>query len=137
MRGQTVRLVGDRQRAFAHQLLDKAPMGAIINITEADRTSEQNALMHVLLSDVARSRPGGRRLTTDQWKCLFMDSLAQESGNASFASRWEPALDGNGAVNTGYRSSRLRKSEMGDLITFIEAWGSENDVRWSERIDAR
>jgi hypothetical protein len=34
-------------------------------------------------------------------------------------------------VNLGYRSSKLRKSEMADLITFIEVWGAENGVRWS------
>ena len=133
--GQTVRLVGDTQRAFAHRLLDKAPAGAIVNVREATRSSAQNALMQVLLSDVARSKPGGRVLRADQWKCLFMDALAEESRNASFASRWVPSLDGDGVVNIGFRSSRLATNEMGELIDFIIVWGTQHGVRWSEQTE--
>lgn len=131
MSGQTIILATDRQRAIAKQLVDRAPPNAVLNIREATRTLDQNALMQALLADVSRARPGGRILTTDQWKCLFMDAVAKETKNASFTSRWEPSLDGEGVVNTGYRSSRLRKSEMIDLIEFIVAWGTEQGVKWS------
>jgi hypothetical protein len=87
--------------------------------------------MQAMLSDVAISKPGGRKLLPHQWKALFMDALERETNNAAFGSRWEPSLDGEGVVNLGYRSSKLRKSEMADLITFIEVWGAENGVRWS------
>lgn len=135
--GQTLCLNSIGQRVIAHRLIEIAPAGAVVNIREATRTSDQNRKMQAMLSDVARARPGGRRLTTDQWKCLFMDAVAKETKNAAFTSRWEPALDGEGVVNTGYRSSRLTKSEMGDLITFMLAWGDQQGVEWSEPHDAR
>lgn len=130
--GQTISLTSIGNRSLAHHWIDRAPHGAVLNIREATRTSEQNAKMQAMLSDVCRAKPGGRLLTTDQWKCLFMDAAAKETRNANFTSRWEPSLDGEGVVNTGYRSSRLGKNEMGDLIDFIEAWGSQHGVVWSD-----
>jgi hypothetical protein len=32
----------------------------------------------------------------------------------------------------GFRSSQLTKSQMTTLQDFIQAWGDENGVRWSE-----
>lgn len=130
--GQTIRLTGVGNRVMAHRWIDIAPAGAVVNIREPNRTTEQNAKMHAMLSDIARAKPGGRRLTTDQWKCLFMDAVAKETNNASFTSNWQPSLDGEGVVNTGYRSSRLSKPEMGELIDFMEAWGAQNGVTFSE-----
>lgn len=132
MTGQTVILTNPYARAKGKRLVEQAPHGAVLNIRKAARSSDQNAKMHAMLSDVARSRPGGRVLTTDQWKCLFMDAVAKETNNASFTSRWEPSLDGEGVVNTGYRSSRLAKDEMGDLISFMQAWGDQNGVEWTD-----
>lgn len=123
-------------RKRAYEAIANAPAGHVCEVREPRRTNAQNDLLWALIGDVAASRPGGRVLTPDQWKCLFMDAVSKETNNASFTSRWEPALDGEGVVNTGYRSSRLRKSEMGDLISFIQAWGSENGVRWSDERDA-
>lgn len=130
--GQTIRLTNDVNRTRASRWCQTAPHGAVVNIREATRTNEQNDKMHAMLSDIARAKPGGRVLTTDQWKCLFMDATAKETKNAAFTSRWEPSLDGEGVVNTGYRSSRLTKAEMGDLISFMDAWGTEHGVEWSE-----
>jgi hypothetical protein len=122
--GQTVRLVGDSQRAFAHRLLDKAPVGAVVNIKEATRTTEQNALMWCLLSDISRAKPEGRTLTPDVWKSLFLHSL-------DHAQRFEMALDGRGMVPVGFRSSRLSKAQMADLITMIMEYGDRHGIAWS------
>lgn len=40
-KGQTIRLVGPAQRKLAHDLIDRAPDGAILNVQEARRTLEQ------------------------------------------------------------------------------------------------
>ena len=123
--GQTIILASDRQRDLAKRLVDRAPPGAVLNVREATRTSDQNALMHALLSDVARARPGGRILNTDQWKCLFMDDLG-------FKPNWIPGLDGDTVVNTGYRSSRLTVAQMSDMIERIYAFGAEHGVAFKD-----
>lgn len=124
MTGQTLILASDRQRAMARRLIDLAPVGAVVNIREATRTSDQNALMWALLSDVSRAKPEGRTLTPDVWKSLFLHSL-------DHAQRFEMALDGRGMVPVGFRSSRLTKAQMGDLITMIQEYGDRHSIEWS------
>lgn len=125
MKGQTVRLIGDVQRQLARRLIDRAPLGAVVNVREATRTSDQNAKMWAMLSDVSRAKPQGRNLDTDTWKALFMASCGHRV-------RFEPALDGEGVVAIGFRSSHLTKDEMSDMIEAIYAYGSEHGVQWSE-----
>jgi hypothetical protein len=125
MSGHTIVLSDMPSRETAKLLVGAAPAGSVMRIRPPGRTLPQNDKMHAMM-------PGGRVLTSDQWKCLFMDAVARETKNASFASRWEPSLDGDGVVNLGHRSSRLSKDEMGELISFIDAWGTENGVIWSD-----
>lgn len=123
MRGQTIILRGDGQRALAHGLIDKAPQDAVVNIREAGRSSDQNALMWALLSDISRAKPQGRQHTAEMWKALMMHACGH-------AVQFEQGLDGQ-PFPVGFRSSRLTKRQMQDLLDFIMAWGSENGVRWS------
>lgn len=125
MNGQTVILRGDSQRAFAHRLVDQAPVDAVVNIKPATRSNDQNAKLWAMLSDVARAKPQGRVLTTDVWKALFM-------AEAGFRCHFEPTLDGQGVVPLGFKSSRLRKAEFSDLIECIAAYGAEHGVVWSD-----
>jgi len=125
MSGQTIILAGEPQRELAHQLLDKAPPNAVINIREATRTPDQSAKMWAMLSDIARAKPRGRVLKSEGWKALFMDMIDKKPS-------WEPNLDGTGVVCIGYKSSHLTKAEMSELIECIYAFGAEHGVRWSE-----
>lgn len=123
-KGQTVILSTPRARQTAHQLVEKAPLGAVVSIAEASRTSDQNALMWALLSDVARAKPEGRSMPTETWKCLFMQA-------AGFSCRFEPGLDGEGVVPIGFKSSRLKKAEFSDLIEAIFEYGARHGVQWT------
>lgn len=122
--GQTIVISGLRARDAAHRLVSIAPEGAILNIQEARRTNDQNALMWALLSDISRAKPQGRVLPPEIWKCIFMASVGHQC-------RFEPSLDGNGVVPVGFKSSRLTKAEMGDVIEAIYAFGAEHGVIWS------
>jgi hypothetical protein len=122
MIGQTIILRGTK--TAAHKLVDAAPQGAIMNIRPATRTNEQNSKMWAMLSDIARAKPLGRELTTDKWKALFMDAIG-------IPADWEPGING-GVVNVGYRSSRLTKEQMSDMIEQMYAFGAEHGVEWSE-----
>ena len=124
MTGQTVVLSGQWQRDLAKRLIDKAPSYAVMNVREATRTLEQNAKMQAMLSDIARARPQGRVYPTETWKCLFMDECG-------FKPKWVPSLNGDGVVNTGYRSSRLGKQQMSDMIEAMNAFAAENGIEWS------
>jgi hypothetical protein len=125
MRGQTVILAGDTQRAFAKELIDKAPVNAVVNVQERKRSISQNDLMWALLSDVSRAKPQGRSMTTDLWKCLFMEACGHEV-------QFVEGLNGR-PFPVGHQSSKLTVPQMRDLIEFIYAWGSENGVQFSEK----
>lgn len=127
MTGQTLILNGDYKRAQAKRLIDQAPHGAILNIKEAKRTVDQNALLWSLLSQISRAKPDGRVLDTDTWKALFMHS-------AGFTCTFEPTLDGQGVVPLGFKSSRLRKAEFSDLIEAIFSFAAEKGIPLSDEI---
>ena len=120
----TLILIGDTQRAFAKQQIDRAPPGYVVTIREPRRSTEQSDKMWAMLTDVSRSRPQGREHTPDVWKLLFMSACGHES-------QFEMGLD-NRPFPVGFRSSRLSVRQMSDLIAFIDAWGSEHGVRWAD-----
>lgn len=41
-----------------------------------------------------------------------------------------PALDGHGVDIVPVRTSKLSKRDAADLISYIEAWGTEMGVMW-------
>jgi hypothetical protein len=89
-------------------------------------TLPQNARMWAMLTDVAQQVPWhGIRLAPDDWKLMFLDALKREI-------RMVPNLDGNGFVNLGRSSSDLSKSEMGDLMELIAAFGAKHGVKFQE-----
>jgi hypothetical protein len=124
MAGQTVRLVGKRQRDTAHQLIEVAPDGAVLNIRQATRTTEQNDKMWALLSDISRAKPEGRTKTPEVWKAMFLHALGH-------AVQFEQGLNGE-PFPVGFRTSRLNKQQMSDLIETIYEYGARHGVEWSE-----
>lgn len=123
-RGQTVILRGDTQREFAKRLIDNAPDDAVVSISAPKRSNDQNALMWAILSDVSRAKPEGRCATTDVWKSLFMQACGH-------AVQFEVGLDG-APFPTGFRTSKLRKEQMSELIEFIYEYGARHGVKFSE-----
>lgn len=121
---QTVILRGDVQRAFAHALIEKAPVDAVVKISAAKRSDDQNAKMWAMLSDVSRAKPEGRMHTPEVWKCLFMNAMGYETA-------FEMGLD-NRPFPVGFRSSQLTKAQMSDLIELIYSYGAQHNVKWSE-----
>lgn len=121
MTGQVCILSSDYRRIQAKRLIDLAPHGAIVEIKEAKRTNDQNALAWALISQIARAKPQGRVLSPDAWKSLFMSA-------AGFQCTFEPSLDGRGVVPLGFKSSRLNKAEFSDLIEAIHAYAAEQGI---------
>ncbi|CAN7304992.1 recombination protein NinB [Phenylobacterium sp. LjRoot164] len=120
----TVTLNSPARRDQAAQWCRTAPLGTRVTFAEAKRSDAQNRLMWDLLTDIARQVLWhGVRLSADDWKLVFMAALNQEM-------RLVPNLEGTGFVNLGRSSSKLSKSEMGDLIDLILKFGAERDVQF-------
>lgn len=122
---QTAILRGDVQRAFAKRLIDKAPVNAVVTIRDATRSTDQNAKMWAMLSDISRAKPEGRRWTPETWKAAFMHVLGHQI-------QFCEGLDNSGPFPVGFRSSRLTVRQMADLITCIQEYGDRHGVAWSD-----
>ena len=111
-------------RDRAHGLIDRAPPGYVVSIAEPKRTTAQNDKFHAMLTDVSVSKPNGRRMIPSDWKSVFMQACGWDV-------QFLEGLDGR-PFPMGHHSSRLTKAQMSDLINFIQAWGDENGVRWTD-----
>lgn len=116
------------ERTMAHRLVDAAPVGSMMVIKPARRSLDQNSLLWCLLGDVSRAKPQGRCHPPETWKALFCHACGH-------AVQFETGLNGQ-PFPTGYRTSRMSKAEMADLITFVVQWGDENGVAWSREVAA-
>ena len=125
MTGQTIILSTKAHRQRAQALVYAAPEGAVVNIRAANRTSDQNAKLWALLSEVSRAKPEGRNLPPETWKCVFMHACGHQC-------QFQPSLDGEGVVPLGFRSSRLTKAEFSDLIECIHAYAAQHGVELTE-----
>ncbi len=124
MTGQTLILSGQHQRDLAKRLIDVAPPHAVMNVREATRTLAQNDMMWSVLGELARAKPDGRNLPTHKWKALAMDAAGKKPD-------WERSLDGESMVCVGYKSSRLTKAEMSDVIEAIFSYGASHGVKFT------
>jgi hypothetical protein len=121
---QTLVIDSHYRRQQAHKLVEAAPIGAVLTIKPASRSADQNAKLWALLSDISRAMPGGRRHTPEVWKELFCHACGH-------AVQFEMGLNGQ-PFPTGFRTSRMSKAEMSDLIEFISAWAAEQGITLRE-----
>ena len=88
------------------------------------RTLSQNRKMWPMLTDVSKQVNWyGEKLDNEDWKDVCMSSLNKQ--------RAVPGIDG-GFVGLSKRTSKLDKEGFDQLIEVIYAFGSEQNVAWSE-----
>ena len=126
---QTVILDCKYRRDQAHRLIDAAPVGAVMTIAPAKRTVEQSDKMWALLSDISRAKPEGRMWPPETWKAAFMHLLGHQV-------RFAEGLDNSGPFPMGFRSSRLSKQQMSDLIECATEYAVRHGITLKETVTA-
>lgn len=121
----TIILGGAASRAAAKRLIDAAPLNAICTVKKAKRTIQQNDLMWEILTKISMAKPLGIHETPDGWKALAMHACGHEVA-------FMQGLDGR-PFPVGFRSSKLDKEQMSQLIDWLYAFGAENGVVFKER----
>ncbi len=95
----------------------------VLTIEEQKRSSEQNALLWSVLTDLSKQvKWHGEKLTKEEFKDLLTAGLKKQ--------RAIPGIDG-GFVVLGTSTSKMTKQDMTDLITLAHAFGDERGVKWS------
>ena len=115
-------------RHRAKTWIDKAPHGWFCEVREPRRTVPQSDKMWAMLTDIAAAKPLGRKHTPDDWKAIAMNACGWECAFCE-------GLDGR-PFPVGFRSSKLTKSQMSTLIDWLQAFGDENNVRWTDQEQA-
>ena len=124
---QIFRLVHAEARRRAVEAVRSAPDGYVVEVKDATRTLEQNALLWAVLTDVAEQVEWyGKKLTNEEWKDVVTASLKR--------SKVVPGLDG-GFVVLGQRTSTMTKREFSELVELIYAFGAEREVKWSNEME--
>ena len=93
------------------------------------RSIEQNRLMWSRLTDLSNQLKWPvngtmQTISPDDFKHIITAGLKREQ-------RIAQGIDG-GFVILGQYTHKMSKAEMADLITLIEAFGAQHDVRWSD-----
>lgn len=115
-------VITDQTRAKAIRWASGVSIGTRIEFKAPKRTLPQNSKFWAMLTDVATQlKWHGVKLSPDDWKLIFLDSLKREV-------RAAPNIDGTGFVNLGRSSSDLSVEEMRDLIELIFAFGANHGV---------
>lgn len=121
MSGMTfiIRTEADRRRLVDAAM--RAPLNSVWTGKPDLRTIPQNDKMWATLTDLARAKPEGRVLPVHKWKSLAMDAAGKKPD-------WERSLDGESMVCVGYKSSRLTKDEMSEVIEAINAYAAGHGI---------
>lgn len=97
---------------------------------DATRNDAQNRRLHAMLGDLEKQVLWhGQRLSAGVWKRLCTAAWLREEGEQV---QMIPALDGKGFDVIWERTSKLSKKRMGSLITWVDAFGGEHSVNWTD-----
>lgn len=118
-------LANPQVRRNAVRAIAEAPNGFKCEIKASSRSSDQNALLHAIFSEVAKKAKWvGRPLTATQWKVLFISGHAQATNRGS---DMVPGLEGE-FCNIRESSAGMSVARMTSLIEYTLAWCAANGV---------
>jgi hypothetical protein len=118
----TVVIRSDADRKLIQKWAQHVDLGTYVEFAEGPRrTDEQNRKMWAMLGEISTQVDWyGQKLSEEDWKDMFTASIRRL--------RVVPGIDGGTFIPLGMRTSKLRKGEMADLLTLIEAFGAERGV---------
>lgn len=122
---QTIRLVGPKQRAYAHECVEKAKDGDVVKIGAETRRDAQNRKLWPMLADLQHQVPDCAPYSQDDLKLRFLNALGVEM-------RFLPTLEGEGIFPVGLKSSTLTVQQFSGLIELLYKYGAEHGVVWSD-----
>lgn len=98
------------------------------------RSTEQNAKLHALLSDIAEQKEwAGRKWEVEDWKRLLVGAFDRANGGQT---KIAPAIDGQGIEVIYRHTSKMSKPEMSELIEYATAWAVEQGVVLNDGVPA-
>ncbi len=105
----------------------------VLEVKQQKRSLKENALLHALLTEISRKKEwAGQKRDTETWKRLITAAWCRARGEHV---ELLPAIDGNGVDIVFRRTSQLTRGECAELIEFLYAWASMNDIVFDEYVN--
>ena len=124
-------LRSDLIRRNAISAILNAPNNSRVTIADAQRSSDQNAMLHALLSDLARSPVewAGKRRKLEEWKVLMVSAHAVATAETPEQARGEvvPGIEGE-FVSLRESTARMSVGRASSLIEYVMAFCVGNGV---------
>lgn len=120
------RLVHAQARRLAHEAIDSAPDGYVVEVKEPTRTLDQNADQWPYLEAFSKQLQWPINgvmswLTADEWKDILTAAFNEEMVRVS------PGLNG-GMVMLGVRTSQMGKKRFSEWLEFLHATAAMRSV---------
>lgn len=128
-------------RYTAHRWIDEAPDGFTFEKPkEPEKRRTQEERYHAMLGDIAKQVEFfGQKRDRETVKRLLVDAFARVmAADGDPIQGWGtvlPSLDGSGVVQLGVQTRRFTVRQASEFIEYLFAYGAENNVIWSERVD--
>ena len=124
---RTVFLVSKQARQRAHALIDAAPEGFVMRLSEPTRTETQNRKLWPSIAELQRQLPDLAKFSANDIKLRLLNALGAEM-------RFLPELEGQGLFPVGFRSSELTVEQFSALLDLIHVYGSKRGVQFKETV---
>ncbi len=140
MTRRTFMLVHAEARRRAAACCMESPDGYMVTVNEPTKKRVQEEKYHAMFGDIARQREFmGRKWDADDWKRFLVDAFAEAMRQAGTPlhhdGRVVPSLDGQRVVQLGIQTRDFYVREAAEFISFLDAWGGERGVEWSEPVE--
>lgn len=123
---QVFNLVHSVARQGACAAIMAAPENYRVEIKPRTRSLDQNSKLHAMISFISKHLPwGGDYQTIETWKRLLTAAWLRARGEQIDLL---PALDGHGVDVVFRHTSTLTIPEVSELIEFIYAWATEQNI---------
>lgn len=126
-----------RYRQFAHAMIDKVPDNWICILQPEKRSLEQNKALWAKLNDVANTSGlewAGQEWDAWGWKDIFMSGFRTHQRKEKAPGEQPKIIGGieGELLPMGLKTSELTKEEFSELLAYIDHWGTERGVIWTE-----
>lgn len=130
MEKRTFYLISSRVRDNALAAVNEAEPGAVVSVLPPKRSVDQNAKLHAVLTDLARSPLtwAGKRRSVDEWKMLVVSAHAvatKETGEII------PGLEGE-FVAIRESTAQMSVKRASSLIEYVLAFCAQHGVELRE-----
>jgi hypothetical protein len=97
----------------------------VVSLGRETRSGEQNNLLWALLTDISNQVTWfDKKHSPEAWKDIITGSFK----GAEFV----PNINGDGFVLLGMRTSKMDKPTFSALVDYIQAFGADQSIKWSD-----